>query len=71
MRYLAKGAGRDHSDTAMPVGHRDFDSLEWIARLTSHTPTEELTLVHYYGGYSDAYRGIARRREAFTLPDPV
>jgi len=46
-------------------GHRDYDYLEWIARLTSHIPDRGTHLVHYYGAYSNAHRGIARRREVF------
>jgi len=26
--------------------------------------------VHYYGAYANAHRGVARRREAFTVPGP-
>jgi hypothetical protein len=46
-------------------GHRDYDYLEWIGRLTSHIPDRGTHLVHYYGAYSNAHRGIARRREVF------
>lgn len=70
LRYLAKGTGNDHSDNPIPAEHQDFDYLEWIARLTSHIPEPGTQLVHYYGAYSNAHRGITRRREAFTLPDP-
>jgi hypothetical protein len=49
----------------MSSGHRDYDYLEWIARLTSHIPERGTQLVHYYGAYSNAHRGIAFRREAF------
>jgi len=69
LRYLAKGTGNDHSDNPIPAEHQDFDYLEWIARLTSHIPEPGTQLVHYYGAYSNAHRGITRRREAFTLPD--
>jgi hypothetical protein len=46
-------------------GHRDYDYLEWIARLTSHIPDRGTQLVHYYGAYSNSHRGVARRREVF------
>jgi hypothetical protein len=51
-------------------GHRDYDYLEWIARLTSHIPDRGTQLVHYYGAYSNAHRGIACRREAFIEVPP-
>lgn len=61
----------DHSNSAVPVFHRDFDYLDWIARLTSHIPEKGVQLVHYYGTYSNAHRRKALRRQAFTLPDPI
>ncbi len=70
LRYLAKGAGNDHSDVPSPAEHQDFDYLEWVARVTSHIPEPGAQLVHYYGAYSNAHRGISKRREAFMLPDP-
>ncbi|MGA6993123.1 MAG: hypothetical protein WBX50_04415 [Candidatus Deferrimicrobiaceae bacterium] len=54
----------------MSSGHRDYDYLEWIARLTSHIPKRGTHLVHYYGAYSNAHRGVARRREAFLEVPP-
>ncbi len=54
----------------MSAGHRDYDYLEWIARLTSHIPERGTQLVHYYGAYSNAHRGIARRREVFVGVPP-
>jgi hypothetical protein len=54
----------------MSSGHRDYDYLEWIARLTSHIPERGTQLVHYYGAYSNAHRGIAFRREAFIEVPP-
>ena len=33
---------------------------------TSHIPDRGTQLVHYYGAYSNAHRGIARRREVFV-----
>jgi hypothetical protein len=65
LRYLAKGAVPDHGEERMSSGHRDYDYLEWIARLTSHIPERGTQLVHYYGAYSNAHRGIAFRRETF------
>jgi hypothetical protein len=41
-------------------------SPEWIARLTSHIPDRGTQFVHYYGAYSNAHRGVARRRESFV-----
>ena len=38
MRYLAKGAVPDHGEEMASSGHRDYDYLEWIARLNSHIP---------------------------------
>ena len=48
----------------------DIDDLEWIARLTSHIPDRGTQLVHYYGAYSNAHRGIARQREVFVAVPP-
>jgi hypothetical protein len=36
VRYLAKGAVPDHGEERVSSCHRDYDYLEWIARLTSH-----------------------------------
>jgi hypothetical protein len=33
-------------------------------------PDRGTQLVHYYGAYSNAHRGVARRREAFTVAGP-
>jgi hypothetical protein len=38
VRYLAKGTVPDHGEERVSSGHRDYDYLEWIARLTSHIP---------------------------------
>jgi len=65
VRYLARGAVPDHGEEMTSSGHRDYDYMEWIARLTSHIPERGAQLVHYYGAYSNAHRGVARQREAF------
>jgi len=70
VRYLAKGTVPDHGEEWVSSGHRDYDYLEWIARLTSHIPDRGTHLVHYYGAYSNAHRGIARRREIFLAVPP-
>jgi len=78
VRYLAKGTIPDHGEERVSSGHRDYDYLEWIARLTSHIPDRGTQLVHYYGAYSNAHRGVTRRREIFLAvptedepPDPL
>ena len=38
VRYLAKGTVPDHGEERVSSGHRDYDPLEWIARLTPHIP---------------------------------
>jgi hypothetical protein len=38
VRYLAKGTVPDHGEERVSSGHRDYDYLEWIARLNSHIP---------------------------------
>jgi len=38
--------------------------------LTSHIPDRGTQLVHYYGAYSNAHRGIALRREVFIEVPP-
>jgi hypothetical protein len=69
-REVSECESDDHGNTADPVFHRDFDYLDWIARLTSHIPEKGAQLVHYYGAYSNAHRGKAFRREAFALQNP-
>ena len=66
LRYLAKGSVPDHGNDAVSDGHREYDYLDWIARLTSHIPEKGAQLVHYYGAYSNGHRGIAARREVFA-----
>jgi hypothetical protein len=70
VRYLAKGTIPDHGEERVSSGHRDYDYLEWIARLTSHIPDRGTQLVHYYGAYSNAHRGVTRRREIFLAVPP-
>jgi hypothetical protein len=70
LRYLAKGAVPDHCNEAVSEGHREYDYLDWIARLTSHVPEPGTQLVHYYGAYSNAHRGITRWRQAFVDVPP-
>jgi len=38
--------------------------------LTSYIPDRGTQLVHYYGAYSNAHRGIARRRDSFVDVPP-
>jgi len=59
-----KGSVPDHGNDAVSDGHREYDYLDWIARLTSHIPEKGAQLVHYYGPYSNAHRGIAARRHS-------
>jgi len=68
--YLAKGAVPDHGEERVSSSHRDYDYLGWIARLTSHISDRGTQLVHYYGAYSNAHRGIALRREVFIEVPP-
>jgi hypothetical protein len=56
VRYLAKGSVPDHGEEWTSSGHRDYDYLEWIARLTSHIPDRGTQLVHYMG-LLNAHRG--------------
>ena len=70
VRYLAKGTVPDHGEEWTSSGHRDYDYLEWIARLTSHIPDRGTHLVHYYGAYSNAHRGVARKRDIFLAVPP-
>ena len=67
---LAKGSVPDHGNDVVSDGHREYDYLDWIARLTSHIPEKGAQLVHYCGAYSNAHRGIARRREVFVGVPP-
>ncbi len=39
-------------------------------QVTSHIPDQGTQLVHYYGAYSNAHRGIALRREVFIEIPP-
>jgi hypothetical protein len=70
VRHLAKGTVPDHGEEMVSSAHRDYDYLEWIAHLTSHIPERGTQLVHHYGAYSNAHRGIARPREVFVLVPP-
>ena len=38
VRYLSKGTVPDHGEERVSSGHREYDYLEWISRLTSHIP---------------------------------
>ena len=51
----------DHGEERGSSGHRDYDYLEWIARLTSHIPDRGTQFVHYNGACSNTHRGIARQ----------
>ncbi|MCI0603703.1 transposase [bacterium] len=58
LKYLAKGSlSNDRCDTLFEPKGQIFDSLEWIAKVTSHIPEKGSQLVHYYGAYSNAHRG--------------
>ena len=70
MRYLVKGTVPGHEEEWASSGHRDYDFLKWIARLTSHIPDRGTQLVHYHGAKSNAHRGVARRREIFLAVPP-
>jgi len=58
-----EGTVPDHGEEWVSSGHRDYDYLEWIARLTSHIPDRGTHLVHYYGAYSNRARGQRRKAE--------
>jgi hypothetical protein len=70
VRYLPKGTVPNHGEERGSSGHQDYDYLEWIARLTSHIPDRGTQLVHTYGAYSNAHRGIAHKRKAFIAVPP-
>jgi len=53
VRCLAKGSVPDHGNDAVSDGHREYDYLDWIARLTSHIPEKGAQLVHFFGAYSN------------------
>ncbi|MCK4543606.1 MAG: transposase [Spirochaetales bacterium] len=48
-----------------------FDSLEFLAALTSHIPLRNKKMVVYYGWYSQAARGKRRRDGKLTSPFPL
>jgi hypothetical protein len=48
----------DPWNESISEGHGKYDSLEWIARLTSHILEGGAQLVQYYGAYSNAHRGF-------------
>lgn len=61
----------DAGNDAVSDGHREYDYLDWIARMTSHIPEKGAQLVDYYGAYSNADRRIAARRpEAAQISSP-
>jgi len=58
LKYVAKGSvPNDRCDSLFEPAGQIFDSLEWIAKVTSHIPEKGAQLVHYYGAYSNAHRG--------------
>ena len=58
LKYVAKGfVPNDRCDSLFEPEGKIFDSLEWIAKVTSHIPEKGAQLVHYYGAYSNAHRG--------------
>ena len=67
VKYFAKGTqpDRDTGGLFEPFS-RSFDYLDWIARLTSHVPEKGMQLTHYFGVYSNVYRGKAAK--AHSMP---
>lgn len=48
-----------------------MDDLEFIARVTSHISDKDQVMVCYYGLYSNAHRGKARKRGTDPLSFPI
>jgi hypothetical protein len=72
LKYLAKGFLPDaQSDPLFEPNGRIFDPLEWIARLTSHIPQKGAQTAHYYGAYSNLYRGKAAKRSRAVNQTPA
>jgi hypothetical protein len=58
----------DRCDSLFEPEGQIFDSLEWIAKVTSHIPEKGAQLVHDYGAYSNAHRGKKAKAAASALP---
>jgi hypothetical protein len=49
----------------------EMDYLDFIARLTAHIPDKGQVMIRYYGLYSNAHRGMERKRGAATTVPSV
>ena len=44
-----------------------MDALDWLAAMTSHVPNKGEQMVHYYGHYSNASRGLRQKKNRDDL----
>jgi len=44
-----------------------FDSLEWLAAMSSHVPNKGERMVRYYGYYSNVSRGKQQKENQYSL----
>jgi hypothetical protein len=83
-RYMAKpilALGRlsfDHSQGKViyrygeaDVDKVEMDYLDFIARVTTHIPDRGQVMMRYYGLYSNAHRGMMRKRSQATSVLPI
>jgi len=49
----------------------EMDYLDFIARVTAHIPDKGQVMIRYYGLYSNAHRGVMRKRGRATSVMPV
>ena len=71
LKYLAKGSlPHPYADSLFEPNAEVFDSLDWIARLTSHIPDKGAQTIHYYGACSNVSRGKRRKAQRSTGSQP-
>jgi hypothetical protein len=53
--------------------HMEMDYLDFIARVTAHIPDKGQVMIRYYGLYSNAHRGMMKKRGqgASVMPIPT
>ena len=52
-------------------GAVSYESLDWLAAITSHIPNKGAQCVHYYGRYSNKSRGIREKTRQAAKADIV
>ena len=53
------------------AGRVEMDYLDFIARVTAHIPDKGQVMIRYYGLYSNAHRGVMKKRGEVTSVKPI